>query len=148
MKNKSAQVSVEYLIVLGIALFLLAPLIVLFNTSSQDTKDAANSKLIVIAGTEIISNAEKVYYQGRNSRIKLDLNLPSGIEQVNVSDGNKSLVFVASTGEGFTDFVFFSDVPLSMYGCTGEHNSTLITGGTKELFVESCGNNATIYVLE
>ena len=145
---RRSQASVEYLIIMGIALFLLVPIITLFYNTTLNTQISASSKEIKLAGTEIISTAEKVYYQGTKSRIKLRLDFPDNLKQVNASDGNRSLVFSADINGLDTDFVFFSNVPITMYGCEGEQNASMKNGGTKFIFVESCGEYVTIYAFE
>jgi hypothetical protein len=145
---KLSQASVEYLIILGIALFLLVPIITLFYNTTMTTQISASSKEITLAGTEILATADKVYYQGMLSRVKLTLDFPNNLLDLNISDNNRSLVITADVNGLETDFVFFSNVPISFYGCDGTKTTNLRTGGKKLIFVESCGKYVTIYAFE
>lgn len=141
------QVAIEYLVILGIALLLLLPVVGLFYTSSVDSRNTANSQLTIIAGQTIVSNAEKVFYQSAGSRLRMELSFPDNIQ--NISANNNSLV-ITGLYEGIeTDFVFYTIVPLQLGRCTGSYDvNLLLRGGNKQIFVESCGNNVTIYQLE
>ena len=145
---KRGQVALEYMIILGIALFLIIPLIGLFRTTSMNTQNSANSKMISLAGTEIVSNAEKIYYQGKNTRVRLNLEFPPNLKEIKIGDKNHSLIFVANNNGIDTEFVYFSSIKLNLNGCSNEHTLPLDTEGNKEIFVESCGSNVTIYAYE
>ncbi len=146
--NSKAQVSFEYLLILGIAIFLLVPIFGIFYSSSIDAQVSSSSKQITLAGAEIVSTAEKVVYQGANSRIKLSLDFPGNIKNISIRDNNNTLVMLADMNGISTEFVFFSSVKLNFNGCKGTETGNLTSEGKKEIYVESCGKNATIYTIE
>lgn len=143
-----SQASVEYLIILGIALVLLLPVMGLFYASSVDSKNTANSQLTVIAGQAIATNAEKVYYQSAGSRLKLDISFPDNLDSIRTF--NNSLIITGLFEGVQTDFVFYTSIPLQLGICSDPNYGVdrLTQGGRKQIFVESCGKNVTIYHLQ
>ncbi|MFT4325973.1 MAG: hypothetical protein ACMXYK_00545 [Candidatus Woesearchaeota archaeon] len=140
------QASIEYLIILGIALFLLVPVVTLFYNSTRSTQVSAVSREILLAGTEMVATAERVFYQSTGSRVRIDITMPTNVQNITLRDNNRTLVITADMQGLSTDFVFFSTVPLGLFDCDGTQNEDLHTPGRKTLFVKSCGRFSTLYV--
>lgn len=155
MRFTKAQVSLEYLVVLGFALLLLVPVVSLFQASSAQSEDLTNSNLIILAGRAFLSNAESVFYQGTNSRVKVEVFFPGNIENITIANiagsGRSELTFSAVFNGLESDFVFFSPINLS-FGtasspCSGGSlpPDSFLDGGNKIIFIHSCGGNVSIY---
>jgi uncharacterized protein (UPF0333 family) len=145
--TSKSQASLEYLIILGIALFLLIPIIGLFYSSSADSQSQTSSNLNIINGRKLVSSAETVFYQGKNSKLKVQLTFPDNIESIAIKNGTLE---ITSVFDGETSaFVFFSSIPLALGDCDSQASfitdNSFLAGGSKQLFVKSCGNNVSIY---
>jgi ABC-type glycerol-3-phosphate transport system permease component len=142
-----SQVSVEYLIVIGIALVLLFPLLYLFYRSSTDSQNIANSNMIVVAGDKITSNADKIFYQSENSKLSLDISLPNNVFNVTTGADNKTLIFTASYEGESTDYLFSTTVPIFIGECNAQDpaGSLALAHGKNTVVVHSCGKNVSIY---
>lgn len=107
---RRAQISTEYLIIVGFVVFLVISVlgVALFYTSgSQD--QIRFSTLEQFANT-IVTNAEEVYYAGEPSLRTVDVYMPQGVTSVSVE--TNALVFNISSGSGLNVVSFPSDVPL------------------------------------
>ena len=152
---KKSQVSIEYLVILGFALLLLIPIVSIFQASSVQSEELANSNLVVLSGRAFLANAESVFYQGRGSRVKVELFFPSVITNVTTfkhsSSSQTELVFSTTINSVETDFVFFSPINIT-FGRQGDPcntsssvDSSFVSPGNKVFFVQSCGGFISIY---
>jgi len=91
ISTRKAQFSIEYLMMMGFALMLLIPIIVLFASESQNMKsDIAVSQLNQVA-MKIADKAEEVYYQGQPSRTTIKVSIPQGVK--NITFSNNEIIF-------------------------------------------------------
>ena len=106
-----AQVSIEYLFIIGFVTLITIPLLVIYFSYSAQSKDiVATSQALQIA-RKIVDSAESVYYLGKPSQTTLKLNFPDGIVSTNLS--NREVVFKISTNSGVTDIVEVSSINIS-----------------------------------
>lgn len=106
-----SQVSVEYIFIIGFVTLLTIPLLIIYYSYSNNSKDlVATSQALQIA-RKIVDSAESVYYLGSPSQTTLKLNFPDGIVSTNLS--NMELVFKIKTSAGVTDIVEVSAVNIS-----------------------------------
>ena len=106
-----AQVSIEYLFIIGFVTLITIPLLVIYFSYSAQSKDiVATSQALQIA-RKIVDSAESVYYLGTPSQTTLKLNFPDGIVSTNLS--NREVVFKISTNSGVTDIVEVSSINIS-----------------------------------
>ena len=106
-----AQVSIEYLFIIGFVTLITIPLLVIYFSYSAQSKDiVATSQALQIA-RKIVDSAEPVYYLGKPSQTTLKLNFPDGIVSTNLS--NREVVFKISTNSGVTDIVEVSSINIS-----------------------------------
>lgn len=105
--RKKSQSAVEYLIIIGLSLGLILPTTYLFFRYSAQSKEQIIDSQINQAGNSIIDTAEIVYFSGKDSKIILELNIPKGIENVNII-GSRELVFTRVSEIGENEMVFFS----------------------------------------
>jgi uncharacterized protein (UPF0333 family) len=119
LSDKSkAQVSVEYLIIIGISFAILIPGGYFFYNYSKSSNDAAVRSQITQVGSSMITSAESIYGLSEGSLVTLDLNYPQNVRDVYILDG-KELVIKYELSSGMNEAVFFSKIVLS-----GKYNST------------------------
>ena len=93
---KQAQFSIEYMVMMGFALLLLLPTILLFATEKENIKsDIAASQATQIA-RKIADKAEEIYYQGAPSRTTLKVYMPRGVESITFSNREVVISFRTS----------------------------------------------------
>src|SRR3989338_1375201 len=106
-----AQVSVEYLFIMGFAVLMTIPLLLIYHTySTESGESVAQNKELQIA-RKIVDASESVYYLGKPSQTTLKLNFPGKIQSINVS--NKEVVFRIKTKDGIADLVQISSVNIN-----------------------------------
>jgi hypothetical protein len=82
-RNKSrAQVSVEYLMIVGFAFMILIPAIYLFFSSSQKASEQITNSRLNSIGQDIMVASDQMYYAGGNSKITLNVDMPAGVNDV------------------------------------------------------------------
>ena len=106
-----AQVSVEYIFIIGFVTIITIPLLVIYYSYSAQSKDIVATTQAMQIARKIVDSAESVYYLGTPSQTTLKLNFPDGILSTNLS--NRELVFKISTTSGVTDIVEVSSVNIS-----------------------------------
>ncbi|MFH1649564.1 MAG: hypothetical protein ABIA93_03375 [Candidatus Woesearchaeota archaeon] len=89
------QVSMEYLVILGFAFLITAPLLVMFYTQSNNLNEDVASSQAERVVSEIVDAADQVYFLGAPSKKTLDLYYPQNI--LNISCAGKTLSFKMSS---------------------------------------------------
>lgn len=109
---KRGQAAMEYIVVIGFALLMAFPLVIIFFSQSQDMTDQLTMNQVREIGRKIVSTAEQVYYLGEPSQTILKVYMPSHVENVVIDD--KELIFNVSMGNNaYSDVVFRSDVTIN-----------------------------------
>lgn len=80
--SSKAQVSIEYILVVGFAFLMLTPLIVIFYTSSNDMNDQVTMSQADKIANEIVAAADQVYYQGPPTKKTLKVYMPENVESI------------------------------------------------------------------
>lgn len=106
-----AQVSVEYIFIIGFVTIITIPLLVIYYTYSAQSKDIVATSQAMQIARKIVDSAESVYYLGKPSQTTLKVNFPDNIVSTNLS--NREIVFKISTNSGVTDVVEISSVNIS-----------------------------------
>jgi uncharacterized protein (UPF0333 family) len=101
-----AQVAMEYLIILGFAFLLTAPLLIIFYTQSNSINDDVTASQSAKAAAEIIDAADQVYYYGAPSQKTISLYFPQNIKEITCS--GKALVMKISAKGGTSEIVSWS----------------------------------------
>ncbi|MBR9692833.1 hypothetical protein GOV07_02765 [Candidatus Woesearchaeota archaeon] len=122
-----AQMSLEYLLLIGFAIAVLLPGIYLLYTHNQSSSSDISGAQYALLGEELISAAKKTVAQGDGSYITVNARLPDNLLNINISNGGKELVMIYQTPYGPSRSVFFSD-------------SVILANGT--------GEDGTIFVIE
>jgi len=102
----------EYIIVIGFALLMAFPLIMIFFSQSQDVTDQLSMNQVREIGRKVINTAEKVYYLGEPSQTILKVYLPSHVDSFIVNGTTQEIVFKVKIESSLSDVVFRSDVPI------------------------------------
>jgi hypothetical protein len=110
MGRGRAQSSLEYLIIVGIALGLLVPAVFFFASYSKSRESSGTSAQINEIGLQIVSTASETYALGKNARRQVDAAMPAGVRRIYVS--GTELIIVYETQKGISEAVFFASVPL------------------------------------
>ena len=97
MRKKEAQISVEYMMLIGFVTVITIPLIIIYYTFTQESGDEINSIQIQQIAKKIVDAAESVYYLGEPSQTTLRVNIPNNVVKANLSTG-KEVVFKIKTG--------------------------------------------------
>ena len=103
MLNRNSQMSVEYMIIIGFVTVITIPLLIIYYTFTQDSKDEISSAQIDQIAKTISDSAESVYYFGEPSQTNLKINMPDNVVLSNLS--NNEIVFRIKTRTGEADIV-------------------------------------------
>ncbi len=109
--KKEAQISVEYLVIIGFVTIITIPLIIIYYTFTQESNEEIASTQISQIAKKIVDAAESVYYLGEPSQTTLRVNIPNNVLLANLS--NYEVVFKVKTRSGVVDVVQSSDVNIT-----------------------------------
>src|SRR3989344_3885337 len=105
------QISVEYLVILGVILVIMVPAgFLLFERAQQTTDQISNSQIIRI-GNNLVSSIISIYSLGKNSWTTLEVNFPENTQEFYVNSDNE-IVAEFDTNKGRSQAIFFTDIPL------------------------------------
>ncbi len=96
--QKKAQSSLEFLMILGVALTIILILAGIFVSYSNGAKKNLDQQQLRNIGDEIISNSERVYFLGTGNRVTQKSNFPDGIVNFTIVHMN------ISNGTGYNQF--------------------------------------------
>jgi hypothetical protein len=111
LKSK-AQISVEYLIIIGISFAILIPGGYFFYNYSRSSNEAVIRTQITQIGTSILTDAESIYGLSEGSLVTLNLRYPKNIRDIYILSTTE-LVIKYELSSGMNEAVFFSKIPLS-----------------------------------
>jgi len=109
--KKEAQVSVEYMFLIGFVTVITIPLIIISQSFIQESGEDITSTQIQQVAKKIVDSAESVYYLGEPSQTTLRVNIPNNIILANIS--NYEVVFKMKTKAGNVDLVQSSSVNIT-----------------------------------
>ena len=93
-----AQVSMEYLIVMGFVFAMIIPLTIIFLQQSNSLdKNVAISTASKI-NKEIIDVCEEIYYKGPPTKTTIKIYFPNRIESINISSYEINMVITGENG--------------------------------------------------
>jgi len=96
---KTAQVSIEYLIIVGFALAMTLPLLLIFNSQSRDINEQVTDAQANKVADEIITAIDSVYYLGAPSTKTIKVYFPDFIKNIDVDNQTISFSIEASYGD-------------------------------------------------
>ncbi|MBR9705380.1 hypothetical protein GOV12_08250 [Candidatus Pacearchaeota archaeon] len=132
--SKKAQISIEYLIIIGFVSFVLIIIIGLALFYSGSIKDSVRVSQVGNFANKIISSAESIYYYGEPSKTTESVYLPDGVTDINISNNNLYVTLQLSSGIEKTSYS--SNVPIDGVISTGS--------GMKKIEISAGQNKTTI----
>jgi len=103
-----AQIAVEYVMIVSIGLIIIligSPYLFKTFTAYSDENRISLAKNTV---HKIGESADMVFSQGQPAKMKIEVNIPEGIESVSFE--NKTILFKLKTSSGVND-VFYNTIP-------------------------------------
>ncbi len=140
--NSTAQISLEYLLIIGISLAILIPTSLFFYQYTQSSNEGVIRSQIAKIGNTMLKNSEQIYGMAEGSRVTVDMDFPANINSITVLNKNE-IVIQYELSSGTSEAVFYSPVdittPINLSTnatCTG--NCTLLpwTNSTLGTFAE------------
>mgnify|MGYP001577138362 CR=1 FL=1 len=95
--GKRAQVSMEFLIVIGITFLFTIPLIILFTKESQSAGEQVALAQVSQIARRVVGSAESVYAFGEPTAVVLKVYMPPGVKSASISS-NELIFTVAVDG--------------------------------------------------
>ncbi|MFT4312406.1 MAG: hypothetical protein ACMXYF_04195 [Candidatus Woesearchaeota archaeon] len=143
------QYSVEYLMIIGLALFVFGLALMFAFTQSSDLTSEAGVDQVITVGNLILETSEFIYSAGVGTFDTISFTLPVTVTNMSINN-NRDLVFSVRSQRGETDLLFFSRRDLYFGNCTTvEPPDDLLdyisTPGRKELVLRKCGTNISIW---
>ncbi|USN45286.1 MAG: class III signal peptide-containing protein [Candidatus Woesearchaeota archaeon] len=145
--SRRGQISVEYLIIIGLSLALLIPAVMLFmNYANTSTDDVVSSQINRI-GNALVDQAFSVYTFGEGSWTTLTLTFPERVDRLVINGGNELVISVFASG-GVSESIFFSEVDVTTVGCSPPGPCELaIHQGKNFIKVESKGDHVLLSIV-
>ena len=109
--KSKAQISLEFLLVVGFAFLMTIPLIIIFYQQSETLDTEITSSQIDKVASEIRDAADEVYYLGTPSKKTVTIYMPEGVQSITLT-GNK-IVFVVDSPSGDYELVKWSSANLT-----------------------------------
>lgn len=97
LRYSKAQVSMEYLIIFGIAFAMTLPLIIIYAQQTNNIQADLTQMQIYKAASKIADYSEQVYYMGAPSQRTLYINFPTGVRSVTLD--NHLIIFNVTTSD-------------------------------------------------
>lgn len=146
-----AQVSFEYLVIVGLAIMIIVPSLLFFLTFSGGNEVSATHNRVNEIGLDMVRTAANTYALGKHSWLTLDVNLPEGVEGVYLTDSDE-LVIRYHTNYGLSEALFFPNVALTNSSgviTAGEYNSIVADRpGIVSFKFTSLGDRINVSVVE
>lgn len=130
MRERNAQVSVEYVIIVGFILVIMIPLILIFYEHTSSTNDQVITSQVDKIAKKVVDNAESIYYLGEPSKTRIKVYMPTNVEDIIIYE--KEIVFKVKTRSGITDISQLSSVNIN--------GSISATKGIHYISIESKGD--------
>ena len=140
LKNQRGQAAFEYMLIAVVIGIMILPAAYLFYRYSQSSAEQIDKAQLDKLGREMVTTAEKVYYQGPPSRTELEARMPKGILNLSIrgnwGTGAQALMIKAITEQTITEFPYSSKVNIN-----GSFNGSLyevtIGAGLKKISIEA-----------
>ncbi|HJX05635.1 MAG TPA: hypothetical protein VJ461_02915 [Candidatus Nanoarchaeia archaeon] len=95
-----AQVSLEFLMIVGVALLMTFPLILIFYRQSENINTEVGASQLDKVVSEIRDAADEVYYLGSPSKKTVTVYMPEGVNSISIT-GDKMVFTVESPGNDY-----------------------------------------------
>ncbi|HLC96397.1 MAG TPA: class III signal peptide-containing protein [Candidatus Nanoarchaeia archaeon] len=108
--EKRGQISLEYMLIVGMATLIAGFLLVMSHYYSRQVEDVINTNQLDRIVKEVVDTSESMYYFGEPSKTTLKVYIPTGVNSVTIN--SQQLTFNVKTQSGDTDIFYSSSVPL------------------------------------
>ena len=108
---RKAQVSSEYLIIVGFVVGITIPLMLVYFTFTNDINDQIVATQVDQIARSIVDAADTVYYLGEPSQTSLRVYLPVNIDDAFLN--NKALIYKVKSKAGVSDIAYVSAANLT-----------------------------------
>lgn len=106
------QVSMEYLLIVGIAFAMVLPILIIFSFNLSDVNDKINTNQAYKVAKKIADTSEVVYYLGEPSKNTIRLNFPPNIETIQIE--NREITFgIRTSSEEILDVSAATSINIS-----------------------------------
>lgn len=113
MRQKKAQSSVEYIIIVSLALLIIIPSSFVFINYVNSSKVTVLHSHVFNIGNNLVDSATKVYSIGDNSWQTIEISIPEEVQHIKLYNSSSYSEVVINYGlESYSDGVFFSDIKL------------------------------------
>ncbi len=109
--GRAAQVSMEFLGIMGFILLLMIPLLAIFITQSGELQDEVSMKQSLQVARSIADSAESVYYLGAPSKTRIKVYIPEKV--TNMTINGREIIFHVDTINGPREIFWTSEVNMS-----------------------------------
>jgi uncharacterized protein (UPF0333 family) len=109
--KSNAQVSIEYMLIIGFATIMTIPILIIYYSYTSDSSEAIAASQALQIARNVVDSSDSVYYLGKPSQTTLKLNFPNNIDSINLS--NREVVFNMKTRNGIGEVIQLSSVNLS-----------------------------------
>ena len=133
---RKAQVSMEYLMMVGVAFIILVPMMYIFYDYTTSTQEDVSLAKLQAIGENIVNTAEEVYFLGPPSRMTIHYTMPSNVYGMEVSGDVIVFYYNAPKDETGSKQVIIPSNNIQMRLDSGIV-STLISAGKKSLVIEA-----------
>ena len=108
-----AQVSMEYMLVVGFSLLMIIPVIAIYGQQRDSINYQINTRQAHNIAHKVADAAETVYYLGKPAKTTLKVYMPANIEAVSI--GNQTVKFYINVGKEVTEVNAESGVNMTGY---------------------------------
>ncbi|MBI2580737.1 hypothetical protein HYV85_02915 [Candidatus Woesearchaeota archaeon] len=140
LRNQKGQAAFEYMLIAVVIGIMILPAAYMFYRYSSSSAEQIDKAQLDKLGREIVTTAEKVYYQGPPSRTELEARMPKGILNLSIignwGTGTQQLMIKAITEQAITDFPYPSKVNING-SFNGSLNELTIGAGIKKVSIEA-----------
>jgi len=141
--NKSAQISVEYLIVISFVTFVVLTILGLALLYSSQIQDTIKFNELDRFTKKTISAAESTFYSGEPSRTTITAYLPRGVTEIYVDTNENAIIIEIESSGGTSVIAYPSSVPIEMPNSPTDSPITP-SFGLKKILVEATATNVKI----
>ncbi len=103
---RKAQISMEYLILVGLAMMMIVPSVYLYSERQKSYQSEIVSAQINQAGNMIMDNVKTIYSLGKGSKTIIDINLPVNINNISIIAGRELVFNMHSISLGDADMIY------------------------------------------
>lgn len=159
MRAEKSQSMLEYIMVLGIAMFILIPTLYFFFSQSVESSAIIASERLDVIGSEVIDQVNYVSALSEGSRTNIQVSVPEGLQNITVFNNTPPNIPIPPTGYDLIlsslingeiqEQLYTSYFPMFIGTCPNVTDSFpenfIQNPGRKTFLIESCGTYVAIW---